>query len=894
MKNSDQSTNELIVSFSTMTDIDEIALDNNLKKITLKNITLKSQPIFPDDLEEINLYSVKLPEKITKFSSKLKNLSIKYLSPFNQLPELPEGLLSLKIHSGTFNFRDINDRLPDSIEYLEFEFCTDLTIFPNILPVNLKTLLIRQNYSSCDNLTRLPEGLEHLDLSESSYKNLPDPLPVGLKTLILKNCPNLSEFPPLPAGMEHLDLSECKDLTSLPNPLPSSLKTLILKNCSNLTKLPPLPAGIEHLDLSGCKGLMSLPNPLPANLKNINLNSCSSLIDLPKLPEGTQHVNLALCYSFKTLLGPLPKSLKTLDLENCIGINQLPELPDNIEYLGLSSYENKNLPNKLPTNLKILILSHYLDLVTLSELPAGLKTLKISNCLDLVTLSELPAGLKTLEISNCPIKILKQLPKTIENLELILDNVEELDLTDCRLLKKLPNKLSANLKTLNLSNCFSLENLPTLPDSIKILNLTGCTSLKEISRFPANVEGIYLENCTSLNLSFDNVKQLLDLNDYNRYIISNPNFEITWPEHFYKSPKVNIIKEVIRQAYRDHYQSDEHWGRIEPQPHKENFPTFFLLDRYLNQKIIERGGISEIVESADKFSQEISKKSGLLEITDQHSRFYLDACVNQPVAGFFEIANLTNIDSYSTIPEKLEKCKVLMALNSIIYNVKNFKSTNQESVGVALEAELVNALMSEVHRKLLEEKIITQEWPAIPVMITFVSLIEPFLTQENINKASEIIKNQVLNASPIEVAEFMCEGHFSNFWLNQILTKEQINEVMKPYSDMVEEISEIDDEEELESKAVELQNTKISCEEKLFKTAKEISFASITELDIDRAELAIKKLESDIEKFKERKFTDKQEEGQISTSPNPSLAQNNLSETLMRIHRPASLERLSP
>jgi hypothetical protein len=202
--------------------------------------------------------------------------------------------------------------------------------------------------------------------------------------------------------------------------------------------------------------------------------------------------------------------------------------------------------------------------------------------------------------------------------------------------------------------------------------------------------------------------------------------------------------------------------------------------------------------------------------------------------------------------------------------------------------------MSEVHRKLLEEKIITQEWPAIPVMITFVSLIEPFLTQENINKALEIVKNQALNASPIEIAEFMCERHFSNFWLNQILTKEQINEVMKPYSDMVAEISEIDDEEELESKAVELQSTKISCEEKLFKTAKEISLASITELDIDRAELAIKKLESDIEKFKERKFTDKQGEGQISAPPNPSFAQNNLSETLMRIHRPASPEILSP
>ena len=210
-------------------------------------------------------------------------------------------------------------------------------------------------------------------------------------------------------------------------------------------------------------------------------------------------------------------------------------------------------------------------------------------------------------------------------------------------------------------------------------------------------------------------------------------------------------------------------------------------------------------------------------------------CVNQPVAGLVEIANMAFIDSFPTIPQKLEKCKILIALNLILINIKEFKTPSGDMIGDRIQVELSNALLIEVHKRLLTQNLITENWRAIPESIAFMDLVKSFITEENIEKASKIIINQALKIPLHEVAEFIIKEPFHEFWLSQTLTKEQRTEMMKPYFEISKEIDELvqNAEEISEEKMNILRQTKISCEAKMVEASKNITLASIAHLDIE-------------------------------------------------------------
>lgn len=54
---------------------------------------------------------------------------------------------------------------------------------------------------------------------------LPD-LPLGLKRLLVRSCPNLEILPDLPPGLVDLVIGECEQIISLPPDLPESLQEL--------------------------------------------------------------------------------------------------------------------------------------------------------------------------------------------------------------------------------------------------------------------------------------------------------------------------------------------------------------------------------------------------------------------------------------------------------------------------------------------------------------------------------------------------------------------------------------------------------------------------------------------------------------------------------------------
>ncbi|XP_006660345.1 putative disease resistance protein RGA1 [Oryza brachyantha] len=140
---------------------------------------------------------------------------------------------------------------------------------------------------SCDDLVHWPvkelRGLNSLRHVEFSYcKNLigspssseESLFPLGLETLHLNFCKNLSEIPKLPASLEILGINECTSLVSLPTNLGDLAKLRYLKlfSCVSLRKLPETMDGLialQELYVQQCPGVETLPLSLLQRLPHL-------------------------------------------------------------------------------------------------------------------------------------------------------------------------------------------------------------------------------------------------------------------------------------------------------------------------------------------------------------------------------------------------------------------------------------------------------------------------------------------------------------------------------------------------------------------------------------------------------------------------------------------------
>ncbi|CAN6812390.1 unnamed protein product, partial [Brassica oleracea] len=299
-----------------------------------------------------------------------------------------------------------------------------------------------------------------------------------------------------------------------------------LRGCSSLVKLPSSIGNItslKNLDLSECFSLVELPSSIGniTDLKNLYLSECSSLLELP------------------SSIGYIT-NLENLYLDDCSSLMKLPSSIGNI------------------TNLESLDLNECSSLI---ELPlsigniTSLKKLYLSKCSSLVGLPSSIGNLHnllTLRLQGC--SKLEALPININ-----MKSLNELDLTDCSLLKFFP-EISTNIKYLRLSGtaieqvpssikswyrlddlhmtyCESLGESPHVFDCITELHLSdtriqeisvwikemsrlhklvikGCTKLVSLPQLPDSIAFLDAENCESLerlDCSFHNTK-FIDLN----------------------------------------------------------------------------------------------------------------------------------------------------------------------------------------------------------------------------------------------------------------------------------------------------------------------------------------------------------------------------------------------
>ncbi|KAL0743645.1 hypothetical protein Bca4012_085158 [Brassica carinata] len=313
------------------------------------------------------------------------------VTDISHLMELPQNLQSLHIDTcdGLTSLPESLSESHPNLHELLLVACHSLQSFP---PTTLKTLYIRDckklNFQESLQPTRSYSQLEHLFIETSCNNNLitfPLSLFPKLKSLSITNCESFRTFS-IHAGLgddrialKSLEIRDCPNLTTFPHgglPTPK-LSSMLLSNCENLRALPEKLFGLTSLQslfVTRCPRLDSIPGGgFPSNLRTLCINLCPKLT--PRIEWGLRDL----------------ENLRNLEIEG--GDEEVESFPDE----GL-----------LPRGIFSLRISRFENLATLNRSgfrdTKGLETMEINGC-DKLRISsmeeDLPASLSCLRISSC-------------------------------------------------------------------------------------------------------------------------------------------------------------------------------------------------------------------------------------------------------------------------------------------------------------------------------------------------------------------------------------------------------------------------------------------------------------------------------------------------------------
>ena len=637
-------------------------------------------------------------------------------------------------------------------------------------------------------LKDIPLEVTILDLYGcGDLETLPESLPSTITKIICYGCKKLRNFPKLHEGVEVVDISWCGNLKTFPN-LPSTVTKFILRGHQELNTAPKLHEGLEVLDVSWCGNLEILPESLPSTITEIMCYRCEKLRNFPKLHEGVEVVDFSWCENLETLPESLPSTITKIICYGCKKLGNFPKLHEGLEVVDFSGYKNfKTLPN-IPSTVTKLILSGCSALKTIPKLHEGLKVVDFSGCKDLEDLPEnLPSTITDIMCSGC--EKLRNFPKLHEGLEVV-------DFSGYKNFKTLPN-IPSTVTKLILSGCSELKTLPKLHEGLKVLNVSGCKDLEDLpENLPSTITFLDLSGCDNLRNTPALIAQLEELEYRNR---NNPDFILMWPEHIDRNFTVTQIKGNIAKAYEKYYAEDKFLKDKKPNAsisHREFYPVLHLFHRYMSESVVERGGIDKLVASLVPLSQDIMLNPAMLKSLNDVASDYLEACVNQPVAGMSDLALLVNIHLAPDIISKLECARALMVLHLVRDRVRDFKVS-------AVEAELANAMYREVYLRLKAEGDLTQDWQGIPDGVAYERIVKKLLTDTNIDRIYEEAK-QVL-AQPLEkVADYLFEWQFAELWARNVIDKADMAEMEEPVEAVRAKFMQLYDEESIDVDSEEL------------------------------------------------------------------------------------------
>ncbi|XP_043687972.1 disease resistance protein RUN1-like [Telopea speciosissima] len=403
--------------------------------------------------------------------------------------------------------------------------------------VNLKVLSL----SSCYQLSSTPDvsanqQLEVLILTESKILVWID-TSIGhlrnLVTLDMGGCKSLLDLPIEICQLiylKSLDLRRCRSLNELPEKLDrmTSLTTLRISGCEKLESLPNLPSSLEYFDASGCVLIRSLPMLSNLkNLQNLSLRGWKKLLHISGLPSSLTSLDISGCSSIRDISGLSSTSLTSLDASECSSIQEISGgFPSSLTSLNLRSCTSITYISDLSsTSLTSLDASECSSIQDIPDLPSSLISLDLKFCTSIQRISCLPSSLTSLDARHCKSMVKLSCSTNTSSSGGGLRNLKTLDLYDCSSLEEIEgvdHKLGS-LEIFKIESCKSLKkikltglkNLVTFcfskndhmsdfegegMDSLEILDIENCESIGKIPYLPDSkrLSILRIDNCPKL------------------------------------------------------------------------------------------------------------------------------------------------------------------------------------------------------------------------------------------------------------------------------------------------------------------------------------------------------------------------------------------------------------
>ncbi len=560
---------------------------NNIEEITefyynLDYFNCKKNPIkkmfYPFDIKPL------------KYPSSLEEITFGY--NFNQpLDNLPKNIKKIIFHERDegsshphyySNFNQSIDNLPEGLTYLKLESCFNNSV--DKLPSTLKYLELGYNFNKT--IDSLPSDLEELVISSKMFNYPVNNLPTGLKKLTLGFTFNQEvEFLP---GLTYLKLGNefNKPLDNLPNTLeslflgdefnnfidnlPNKLKKLSIQSTVFNKSIDKIPDSIKYLKIGhDCSNnFKQRIHKLPKSLEIIEIYNKRFLIDETNKYNNIYDNDVNI---FETrYYRPIQKNYRINNLENVIqDIDDIYydnfciyRMGEDIENISSTAYEkikngiyyeiicnstfNKPIYNLENTNITKIEFGENFNQPLDFLVNTNVKYIKLgkffNKSLDILKNTKV----NYLEFYNCYNTLLKNIPDTIEFLEIfnkqyvkgsnknVMDSVKKLKFSRSYQYVEPITFLPENLNELVFESQSSFFNAYTFNQPLnfltnKLTHLTlGCykfpleknmlpeslTYLKIDSGFNSEVDKTNLpKNLTYLDLGFSFNKSIDDLPD---------------------------------------------------------------------------------------------------------------------------------------------------------------------------------------------------------------------------------------------------------------------------------------------------------------------------------------------------------------------------------------------
>lgn len=680
--------------------------------------------------------------------------------------------------------------------------------------------LIISNCKSLKSLLGSYQGLEYLRIEKCESIEEISNLPEGLKILSISNCKSLKNLPNLPQSLESLTVVNLDCIEDLSN-LPEGLKVMKVSSSDNLTRVD-LPKNLEVLEIDDCALLQDIQNieALPSNLQKLEIIDNKALQGRLVIPKTLSNLNIKGCDNLKVAMCEYPEGDSKLkymivsesNLENFVNFSELKSLEyiviegssqPGIKNLDLSGtkvwkgkfdecqslesvsglsdlycdFDNTHLDFSKCDNLKKITELGCLpdsnteldiydceSLVEISGSGLGVVSISVDKCtsLESIGLSELGERFRRLEIKGCPIKNLPPTPPELESLEIshCHEFEEYLELPTC--------------KVTCFNSCSNVKYL-ALEEGCKRLEIAKCSDAESLI-LPESIERVVMKDCPAVAIQ-----------DLNRPLLSHVDIDLNCrrmiTDDFIIQGLVRLYRDgcrIMPYEFRESIiaisaENSESHSDLQKiidlsKPIQNPYPSDILelLRRFITQGLATRGKgrAQELLSPVLSFIEENPQS---LRWMNEIAQLYLDGCINQPVAGFAEIACWVQILQQKTFDAKIEMTKRLMVQNSVKEAIK------KSLPGAAVEVEAFNVTL----RDLQQCHEIPQDWIGISKNICYEGCVanwyQEFKKSQNFK---ELIsqKNDILKIPHEEIEEYLCTSQLK-IWSQMILPLQEVQKI---------------------------------------------------------------------------------------------------------------------